>query len=247
MTPYSMSLLAVFLASLTGSLHCAGMCGGFVSLYSSMAKNCARAHLLYHLGRLVCYCLLGVLAGLVGENLNQLSAMIGLQQITTVFLGVSLVITGLIILRPALIGPRFSAIVAKLGLRSGVWQSTAQFFMGRLLKLKDSLPRDSFALLLGLGSALLPCGWLYLYVVAAGSTSSPFMGAALMAVFWAGTLPALLFVGQFSRFGSSLLGRYTPTLVGIILVLAGIFSLSSHSHNVFAAPELQTQGHCHSS
>ena len=49
-------LITVFLASLSGSLHCAGMCGAFVALAVGGADNAARhqgrvLQAAYHAGR----------------------------------------------------------------------------------------------------------------------------------------------------------------------------------------------------
>ena len=43
----------------------------------------------------------------------------------------------------------------------------------------------------GLLTTLLPCGWLYTFVATAGGTGDPIGGAAVMIVFWVGTLPMM--------------------------------------------------------
>ena len=64
-------LLSVFLASILGSTHCAGMCGAFVMLAVSDFKGRPGTPPLalasYHLGRLTTYTLLGSIAGVVGS------------------------------------------------------------------------------------------------------------------------------------------------------------------------------------
>ena len=60
----------VLMASLVGSVHCAGMCGGFVCFYAGAGVNDAssprpsllHAHALYNIGRLLSYLILGALA-----------------------------------------------------------------------------------------------------------------------------------------------------------------------------------------
>ena len=63
---------AVLVASLLGSPHCAGMCGGFVCFYSTQGGG-ARwySHLAYNGGRLLSYLGLGLAAGLVGCYLGK--------------------------------------------------------------------------------------------------------------------------------------------------------------------------------
>ena len=58
------------------------------------------------------------------------------------------------------------------------------------------LPR---ALCVGLLTAFLPCGWLYLFASYAAGTGSPFWGAAFMAAFWLGSVPALVLAGAGAR------------------------------------------------
>ena len=55
--------LLVMAASLLGSTHCLGMCGGIVMALPPKRSS----HLAYHLGRLGGYLLLGALAGLAGN------------------------------------------------------------------------------------------------------------------------------------------------------------------------------------
>ena len=62
---------AVFVASLAGSLHCAGMCGPLVAFYSGAdaSHGLARSitHAVYNGGRLAGYLVLGAVAGVVVE------------------------------------------------------------------------------------------------------------------------------------------------------------------------------------
>jgi sulfite exporter TauE/SafE len=45
--------------------------------------------------------------------------------------------------------------------------------------------------LMGLATVLLPCGWLYSFIVSALAARSAVAGAIVMTVFWASSLPAL--------------------------------------------------------
>ena len=58
------------------------------------------------------------------------------------------------------------------------------------------LPRS---LGIGLLTAFLPCGWLYLFAAYAAGTGSPARGAMVMAAFWLGGVPALLLAGLGGR------------------------------------------------
>jgi len=59
-------ILAIFAASVLGSLHCAGMCGAFVAIAVQDRGNWRRHASLqaaYHGGRLASYLSLGIAAG----------------------------------------------------------------------------------------------------------------------------------------------------------------------------------------
>src|SRR5207249_4065961 len=51
------------------------------------------------------------------------------------------------------------------------------------------------AIATGLLTTLIPCGWLYAFVITAAGTGNALNGAALMAVFWIGTLPMMTAIG----------------------------------------------------
>ncbi|VAX40404.1 hypothetical protein MNBD_PLANCTO03-914, partial [hydrothermal vent metagenome] len=60
-------IVSVFLASLLGSMHCAGMCGAFVAFAVGLddpeaARKRVRLHMAYNAGRLTTYVTLGAIA-----------------------------------------------------------------------------------------------------------------------------------------------------------------------------------------
>ncbi len=80
-------------------------------------------------------------------------------------------------------------------------------------------------LVLGACNGLLPCGLVYLAVIAAANAGSPAKGAAFMLAFGLGTLPLLLgslFLGRrIVRSGPDRLAALTPYVIG----LAGLLLL----------------------
>ena len=91
----SISLISVFLASLLGSAHCAGMCGGFIAYYSAKANNSSTSHIAYHIGRLLTYTILGVLAGLLGHQIDNQANLFGFQKATALVTGIILIYWGI--------------------------------------------------------------------------------------------------------------------------------------------------------
>jgi len=89
-----------------------------------------------------------------------------------------------------------------------------------------SLPFGTRALLVGALTALLPCGWLYLFAMFAAATASPQQGAMVMVAFWAGTLPALTALVLGIQRLSANSRKLLPLVTAVLLVCAGSFTFS---------------------
>jgi sulfite exporter TauE/SafE len=189
---FSLMLWAGFIFGLLGSFHCVGMCGA-IALALPGKLDAADAHwryvggrLLYNVGRVTTYTLLGVAAGAVGQSLR----LAGWQQ------GLSIV-SGLLILVLVAVPERHTGRLA-----------TALCLNRPLTQLKQTLARFfhrkelSALYITGLLNGLLPCGLVYLAL--AGALSAPGIGgaASYMLLFGLGTLPLML--------GLSLTGRLVP-------------------------------------
>lgn len=212
-------IIAVFVASLVGSLHCAGMCGPFVAIAVGEGSRPVLLHTAYHGGRLVSYMLLGVAAGAVGQLANLGGALAGVQPVAAVLAGSALIAFGVVsLLRVlgikslALHPPRFLAAVVQRGYR--------------LMADKPPIVR---ALSIGLLTTLLPCGWLYAFAATAAGTASPWLGALTMAVFWVGTVPVLVAIGSAVRGLTGALGRHISTATALLLIVMGVYSLVGRS------------------
>jgi uncharacterized protein len=205
-------LCAAFLLGLVGSLHCAGMCGP-LALALPAAGNSTLAYVLgrvaYNAGRIVTYCLLGIVFGLVGCTF----LMAGLQRWISIALGVALLL-GLFASRRLALARPVTSVVNQL-----------KASMSVLLR------RRSLAALavLGLLNGLLPCGLVYVACAGAAATGGILAGASYMTAFGAGTVPMMLAI--------SLSGNLVPTslrlkllktvpvcvfLLGTLLILRGM-------------------------
>ena len=95
------TLIAILVASLFGSLHCAGMCGPLVAFAvggADIQSNSVRVllHAMYHGGRLVSYALIGAVCGLLGAALDLGGAMAGLHRIASLLAGGMMIAVGII-------------------------------------------------------------------------------------------------------------------------------------------------------
>jgi len=234
-------VVTVFLASLMGSLHCAGMCGPFV-VYAVDPRGTTPGRpfvlqLAYHGGRFVTYVLLGALAGWVGSTLDLGGAFFGIQRAALLVAGAMMILFGLI------------TLLRLGGVRIRSVQPPAPF-RKLFLRLHGRVARSSpllRALGIGLGSTLLPCGWLYAFVITAAGSGSVVLGGATMALFWAGTLPVLVGLGLGFQRLSGPLRRRAPALTALALMVVGLMAVAGR----FNAPPLSTAApaaqQCHDS
>jgi uncharacterized protein len=211
---------SILVASLVGSVHCAGMCGGFVCFYAGSAKGnepaALRAHVMYNAGRLGSYLLLGALAGLVGARVTQAGTLVGISHAAAVVAGVLMV------------GWALSTIAAQRGVTIGTLHAPQawQRALGRVLHTVREQPIGVRALLTGLFTTLLPCGWLYVFVATAGGTGSVQEAMLLMAIFWAGTVPALIAVGLGAQTLLAPFRRRLPAFSAAVVLVMGLLSMS---------------------
>lgn len=170
-----MILISAFFLGLVGSLHCAGMCGPLVLALPSTTGTWVATisgKLLYNAGRVLTYCILGALFGLLGQTLVFAGAQRWLS------LGAGVVILGglLISMRYKLATPA-TLFVGRL--RSG---------MSRALKAR-TLPS---LLALGFLNGFLPCGLVYVACAGAVATGGFVPSIGYMLLFGFGTIPMML-------------------------------------------------------
>ncbi|HWB20375.1 MAG TPA: sulfite exporter TauE/SafE family protein [Phycisphaerales bacterium] len=209
---------AIFLASVLGSLHCAGMCGAFlaIAVNSEQGASKTRLQIMYHSGRLLTYAVFGACAGGLGLLLDAGGVLIGMQRMATVIAGFTVATFGvLLLLRSA--GMRTGRINPPKFLQSLV-------FWGH--RVSDTMPASRRALVIGLLTAFLPCGWLWAFVITAAGTGSVALGALCMFVFWLGTLPVMVSLGAGIQSLSGWLGRKAPLVTACVLVACGLWTVS---------------------
>lgn len=192
--------VTVFVASLAGSPHCAAMCGGLVA-FSAGAGASVWTH---HLGRGLVYGLMGAAAGALGHGVNVVG---GQTEVAT------LVATALMIAWATV------ALLEAWGVTQGhtIVPRSLQRLAIRASFRARALPPGLRGLAMGAASSLIPCGWLYAFVITAAGTGSPLAGLGAMLAFWLGTLPMLISVGALARRlagqARASLPRWSPVLV----------------------------------
>jgi uncharacterized protein len=212
--------LSIFTAAIAGSLHCAGMCSGLVGAMTSGP----RSRLVFHLGRGFSYIVLGVLAGSIGHAFlpagSEFQVPSVLVTAAAVFFAGSLIFVGLRLLKNGgQNGAHFS------------WpEPFERFFSGLRNRVLVRVPRPGqshlgMTFLSGMSLVLLPCGWLYAFVIGAASTGSALRGGVSMAAFFIATIPALELTLVGARTLLRPLAQKAPRLPGFIFLFAGLVTL----------------------
>lgn len=208
---------AVFVASLVGSTHCAGMCGAFltIAVTGDQVRSGARLHAAYNIGRLFTYVTMGAIAGAIGAAVDLGGSALGVQRAAAIGAGA------------VMVGVGVAALLRLAGVR--VPKPPVPGFMRRLAVRGHrgvmAWPPLARAGAIGLLTTLLPCGWLYAFVVTAAGTGGPATGALTMAVFWAGTLPMMLALGiGVQRLAGALRGQLAAA-ASVVVVLVGMWTM----------------------
>lgn len=183
-----MDYALAFALGLLGSLHCAAMCGPLMLALPVPPGGPMRftlGRIVYQLGRVTTYALLGVVAGFIGKSIF----LAGIQRGLSITLGVAILL-GFLISKKISISVPVVRLVGKLKAAM-----SAQLRQRSIRALA----------LLGMLNGLLPCGLVYVAMAGAISRRTIFDGVLYMAVFGLGTLPTML--------GISLSGKlFPPTL-----------------------------------
>jgi hypothetical protein len=212
------SLIAVLLVGLLGGVHCLGMCGSIVGIFTTQVPQ-TRArwpfHLAYSGGRIASYAVAGALVGAVGQAGLLLRDAVPVQHLLFALSSLMLVLLGLYL------AGVWGAVRRLEQLGSGLWR--------RLQPLTTHLlPVNSVLRALGLGVlwGWLPCGLVYSVLITALASGSIMQGALVMLAFGLGTLPNLLVIGLFWE---SLRGWVQSPRIrlgaGILVTAFGVYGL----------------------
>lgn len=250
----SLALLAGIVAtSVVGSVHCLAMCGPLVGLHGG--ARTMRLAIVHSLGRLATYVVFGAVAGGIGSAVNLAGRVGNVQRAATVIaaiaiiaLGVHQIVHGYVTRarararEPGRVGDcQDSRRGARAGSELGRAGSSA--FSSALVRIRPrSAARRAFAI--GTLTGLLPCGWLWAFVIAAAGTASVVGGALTMFAFWLGTVPAM--VGLL-RVTGPLLARIRarmPAITAIALIAVGLGTLALRWRDA-GVTQVKTP-HCHS-
>ncbi|MGL4106889.1 urease accessory protein UreH domain-containing protein [Clostridium sp. LP20] len=197
------SYFILFVVGMLTSIHCVGMCGGIMLSQSISKVRTNRFHsigpaLMYNVGRIVAYTLIGGIVGAVGSVVSiSLAAKATMQ----IFAAIFMIIMGL---------------------------NMAGFRIFSKFNIKLKLPRLSvknrtkMPFLIGMLNGLMPCGPLQTMQLYALGTGSAVKGALSMLLFGLGTVPLMLTFGALSGLLSKGYTKKILKMSGFLVIILGL-------------------------
>ena len=193
----------LFVVGVLTSIHCVGMCGGIMLSQSLSNENtnkfaAIKPALLYNIGRVISYTVLG---GIVGALGSVLSLSIKTQAALQIFAGLFMIIMGF---------------------------NMAGFSLFRKLQIKlpwsfcsiKNKPKTPF--MIGILNGLMPCGPLQTMQLYALGTGSAAKGALSMFIFALGTVPLMLTFGAVSGLLSKGYTKKILKFSGVLVIVLGL-------------------------
>ena len=209
-------LWSAFIIGLLGSLHCIGMCGPIALMlpvsHDQPVKKIFQT-MLYHIGRISAYALIGIFLGLIGESF----ATFGFQQHLSIVIGVILLIS-------VIIPQRFIS-------RYSIFQPLNKVLMQLKSSMGTTFKRKSWDAFFSLGflNGFLPCGLVYVAAFAAIGTAGITNSIFYMILFGLGTVPLMSviifakgFISKKMNINTKKLIPYAVAFMSLLFILRGL-------------------------
>ncbi|MGL1893261.1 MAG: sulfite exporter TauE/SafE family protein [Spirochaetaceae bacterium] len=208
----TMSYGFIFIIGLLTSVHCIGMCGGInlsVSITGLTKKHKFNNAILYNLGRVISYTIIGGIVGAIGSVLSITGSMQG------IIVGIAGIFMILMAIKMFGLFPIIDKIIPKL----------PKVLTNKIIG--SGTGRGPF--IIGFLNGFMPCGPLQSIQIYALSTGSAFSGALSMFLFSLGTVPLMLGFGSIAsvlpkKFHSKILkiSALLVLLLGAGMVIRGM-------------------------
>lgn len=208
-----MEIWTGFFVGLFGSLHCIGMCGPIVLALPVIGDSALKiliGRILYNLGRIFTYTIMGALFGLFGSRL----VLFGLQRDLSIAFGVIIL---LYILTPRKVKVKIA--------NTYLYREATELIKSKFSLLISKKSNGSL-FTIGILNGLLPCGFVYVGIAGAITTVDWISGALYMALFGLGTFPVMFATAMFGKIINVNLKRRLAKLIpAFAILLALIFIL----------------------
>lgn len=215
----SINLGAIFVIGLVAAVStCTALVSGLIISVSAKYNAVHQAsskwqrlkpHIMFNVGRLVSYFILGGLVGLLGNVLTPSARFTG---VLTILISLVMMLLAIDILK-LFEGKRFIPTMPK-------WFSQKMYQLA-----ETNRPWVPFAL--GALTFFLPCGFTQSMQLYALTTGSFWQGGLTMLVFALGTMPALLGVGMLASFAKGKFARYFMKFSGAMVLVLGLYNFNN--------------------
>jgi len=203
-------------AGILGSSHCIGMCGPFALTIGSNAptwrQNLAR-QLVYSVGRIFTYSVLGAIAGFCAYRLSAYS--VGLLNVASALA----IVAGLFLIYEGL---RAAGWIRRRSLATHQGPCLGGTFLATFL----NSPNFGGYFLAGVFTGFLPCGLVYGVLAFAATTQDVWWGAIAMATFGVGTVPVMVATGGAGSLISLATRRRLFRVAAYCLIATGAISVA---------------------
>ncbi len=210
--------ILMFISGLFGGFgHCLGMCGPLVASYTVAFKGKGLApHILYNLGRISTYTLLGGLAAMT-------ASFIGIAEHIQRFV---MTLTGVVIV---LMGMGLAGWLPPMPfLRNQEIQASKFLRKVKSISSEGLMPGSFYPL--GIFAGFIPCGLTYTALIAAAragmEAENYFLGflngITIMLLFGLGTMPALLLLGKIISVIGAQMRLRLYRLSAILMIITGV-------------------------
>lgn len=193
----------LFLAGVLTSIHCVGMCGGImitqsISTESKNKFDTLKPAILYNMGRVISYTILGAVIGAVGSAFSlSIKSKAAVQ-----------IIAG--------------AFMIMMGFNMAGFKMFRKFQLHMPKSFCKIKSKYSSPFVVGLLNGLMPCGPLQTMQIFALGTSSPVKGALAMLAFSLGTVPLMLTFGGLSGLLSKGYTKKLLKMSGVLVIVLGL-------------------------
>ncbi len=228
---------------LAGLSSCAALVGGIVlsmskqwqEIYSNEQSSYKKfqPHLMFNVGRILSYVLLGGVLGLIG---NRLAISLGFTSFLVISISFLMIALGL-------------QMLGVKGFRK--FQFSMPKFITRRIANENNFKGKNMPFVMGALTFFLPCGFTITAQTIALLSGSWIQGALIMGFFALGTAPMLLFIGLSSIQFSSRphWSKIFSKVAGFLVIFFALFNINNQMNvwgvslnNVFALDSRQEQG-----
>ena len=204
--------ISAVLIGLTGSIHCIAMCSSITLLIGGdkHSKKYTLQRILYNVGRLIGYAVLGIIAGILGH----VAWFFGVQQWLSIAFGIILLLGLILYGSKSIHNPKWKPL-----LKLTTWLKLS---FSNIYSWNSSFK----GLFIGLLNGFLPCGLVYMALIGALSTPSFSGSIVYMLIFGLGTWPMMISVSFFGGWIKTKINgrvlRTIPYMIAILFILRGL-------------------------